>query len=491
MEITSFDKFKKRARPKCRVSLVGQVKTDTETPVSLFARYQREKYAFLLESVEGGERWGRYSFIGLYPELIFKSCGKQVEIIEGKKRRRYTADQPLEELRKIHQRLPFVAMPGLPRFPGGAVGYVGYDQVRFFEKKIPTQAKEDLKLPDLYFVFPKIILVLDSVAHSLQVLYNATIESPKDVKKEYEKGRRLILTVAQALKRRPKPSSPKKKPGKITWTTNQGQKAFEAGVKKIREYIFAGDVTQTVLSVRFEANISLEAFSLYRALRTVNPSPYLFYLQLDDLKIVGASPETMVRLEGREMVLRPIAGTRRRGKDDAEDTQLEQELLADPKERAEHIMLVDLGRNDLGRVAEKGTVTVDQLMIIERYSHVMHIVSNVKAQLAAGKDAFDLLRATFPAGTLSGSPKVRAMQIIEELEPTRRGIYGGCIGYFAYSGNMDMAITIRSAVIQKGKIYLQAGAGIVADSVPDKEYEECCNKAKGMMKAVEHAFNDR
>ncbi len=491
---TTWKEFKTQAKPGCRLALVADLKSDMETPVSLFHRYRRERYAFLLESAAGGERWGRYSFIGLYPEIIFKSKGRKVTLTQNGKTSRFTSDYPLQELKKIHQQYPYVLVPNAPRFPGGAVGFAAYDEVRFFEKvldKPPTSLCDDLQVPDLFFIYPKVILALDNVAHRLQIIYNAVIKTPGDIRREYDRGSKKLAQVARDLKKiRGKGRRQSVSPKRLVWKQNWQQADFETGVRKIRDYVYAGDVTQTVLSLRFETKGVVDGLDLYRSIRRINPSPYLFYLQYDDLRLVGASPETMVHLEGRDMTVRPIAGTRKRGQTEAEDLQLEQDLLADPKERAEHIMLVDLGRNDLGRVAQPGTVEVDQLMAIERYSHVMHIVSNVRATLAKDKDAFDLLQATFPAGTLSGSPKVRAMQIIDELEPTRRGAYGGCVGYFAYSGNMDMAITIRSALIKGGKLYVQAGAGIVADSVPEKEYEECCNKAKGMMEAVRRTLED-
>lgn len=484
MKLTSFDSFKENARPGSRVPIVGEIANDLQTSVSLYARFSREPYSFLLESVEGGEKWSRYSFIGLYPSVIFRSRGREVEIVEGKRKTLRKVEDPLAELKKTLLHYRFVPPPGLPRFAGGAVGGVSYDMVRFFEK-LPERRRKETGMPDLHFMIPQILLVSDNLEQTLVLIYDARIDTPSSVKREYEKGCRMIRKVAASLagakkERVRKETAPK-------WKGNLSEGQFKRLVERVRAYIFAGDVTQTVLSIRFEASSRLEPFSLYRALRRVNPSPYMFLLKFGDMSLVGASPETMVRLEGGEMTLRPIAGTRPRGKNDEEDQALERELLADPKERAEHIMLVDLGRNDLGRVAAPGTVHVDELMTIERYSHVMHIVSNVRARLSPGRDAFDLLRASFPAGTLTGSPKIRAMEIIGELEPEPRGFYGGCVGYFDFSGNMDMAITIRSALLQSGKVTIQAGAGIVADSVPELEYKECLNKAKAMFKAVEMA----
>ena len=482
MRITPFSTFKEMARPGTRVPIVGELVNDLDTPVALYGNFAAEKYSFLLESVEGGEKWGRYSFVGLSPAGVFKSEGKKVEILEKGKKRTMTSEDPLGELKKLLGRYQFVEVPGLPRFTGGAVGLVAYDMVRFFEK-LPEKARKVPSVPDLYFIIPEILLIADSFEQTLKVVYDARIDNPSSIKKEYERGVTLIRRTVRTLEKRRRLREGKSRPP--AWRANLSEDEFCRRVERVREYVFAGDVTQTVISLRFEGKSRLSPHQLYRALRRVNPSPYMFLLKFGETSLVGASPETMVRLEEGEMILRPIAGTRRRGRDEAEDKALEKELLSDAKERAEHIMLVDLGRNDLGRVAVSGSVKVDELMTIERYSHVMHIVSNVRAKLADGKDAFDLLRATFPAGTLSGSPKIRAMEIIEELEPVRRGFYGGCVGYFSFSGNMDMAITIRSALLQKGKIVVQAGAGIVADSQPKLEYKECLNKAKAVMKAVE------
>jgi len=475
MKILSFNEFKKYARPGCRVPLVAELPLDLDTPLAVYKAFEQEKYRFLLESVERGEKWGRYSFIGLYPSTVFKA----------------SADR-LGELKKLVDAYRFVTVPGLPRFAGGAVGIVGYDAARSFER-LPDRKHTGLDLPDLYFIVPQILLVADTFEQSLKIVYDARIDSKASVKAEYEKGVRLIRKTAAAIaSRKPERRSAKRKGAKPPrWTASLSREEHARGVSRIREYIMAGDVTQTVFAIRFQAKMKVDDLALYRALRRINPSPYMFHVAFDGTALVGASPETMVRLEDGEMTLRPIAGTRRRGKDEAEDVVLEKELLADEKERAEHIMLVDLGRNDLGRVAEAGSVLVDELMKIERYSHVMHIVSNVRARLAKGKDAFDVLKAAFPAGTLSGSPKIRAMEIIEELEPVRRSFYGGCVGYFSFSGNMEMAITIRSALLQDGVVTVQAGGGIVADSVPELEYKEIVNKSKAMMKAIAYALDDR
>jgi anthranilate synthase component I len=488
---TTFQKFKQSASKGNFIPVVGEVVADDETPVSLYTK-MRQSYSFLLESVEGREKWARYSFIGLEPDLIFRSRGTHVEIRKGVGafKKKQVAD-PLKELEKILQRYREVSVKTLPRFEGGAVGYLGYDMVRFFEK-IPEKTKNDLKSWDSYFIIPRLLLIFDNVEHRVFIVSHAKVSKKSNLEKEYKNCCRKIHAIAERIVEKVSISSANKnkkyKPGmQSNWTPPCYQKA----VKQIKKYIVEGDVIQTVLSQRYALPALKDSFDLYRALRIVNPSPYMFYLQFDEIILVGASPETMVRLEDRQLSLRPIAGTRRRGRDENEDRALEKELLADPKERAEHVMLVDLGRNDLGRVAKQGSVVVDEFMIVERYSHVMHIVSNVKARLAAGKNAFDVIRATFPAGTLSGSPKVRAMEIIESLEPSRRGTYGGCVGYFGFSGNMDMAITIRSVYVQRNSMYLQAGAGIVADSVPRLEHQECVNKAKGVMKAIEMAASGK
>ncbi len=470
MYIVPFEEFRKKAKPSCRVPLVAEIPMDLDTPLAVYKAFEKEKYRFLLESVERGEKWGRYSFIGLYPSSIFKAAAGR-----------------LDDLKAILNRYRFVDVPGLPRFPGGAVGLVGYDSVRSFEK-IPDLERKGLDLPDLYFIVPQILLVADTFEQSLKIIYDARIDKTSDVKSQYAAGLKLIRKAISTIRsRKPeKEKAFKKRSVKApSWTQSLTRKQHEAGVVKIREYIAAGDITQAVYAIRFQAKQKLDDLELYRVLRRINPSPYMFHLKFDDMALVGASPETMVRLEDGEMTLRPIAGTRRRGRDDAEDEALSKELLADEKERAEHIMLVDLGRNDLGRVAEAGTVKVDELMKVEKYSHVMHIVSNVRAQLTKDRNAFDVLKATFPAGTLSGSPKIRAMQIIEELEPVRRSFYGGSVGYIGFSGNMEMAITIRSALIKDGVVTVQAGGGIVADSTPELEYKEIINKSKAIMQAVE------
>lgn len=467
------------------VPVYKEIIADIDTPVSALKKLGESRNAYLLESVEGGERLGRYSFVGTSASLIFRSWGKQVEIETSAGKERFWVDDPIDALRDLLKRYQPVEVPGLPRFYGGAVGYFSYDMVRYTED-IPDNNPDDLGLPESTFLFTDTVLIFDHVRGKLQIVHNAHIQGDPDT--AYNRALAEIDRVLAALQQEhglsPLSGLLQAPPRTDKITSNFTKEAFISAVEKAKAYIRAGDIFQVVLSQRFTLPVRGDAFNIYRVLRTVNPSPYLFYLKLDGVAIVGSSPEVMVRAEDAEVMLRPIAGTRPRSDDPAEDLALERDLLADEKEIAEHLMLVDLGRNDLGRVCEPGSVVVDELMMIERYSHVMHIVSNVRGRLAPGRDAFDLLRAAFPAGTLSGAPKVRAMEIIDELEPSRRGPYGGAIGYFGFSGNMDSCITIRTVVVHNGKAHIQAGAGVVADSDPEKEYEETLNKARGLLKAV-------
>ncbi|MEK7828775.1 MAG: anthranilate synthase component I, partial [Deltaproteobacteria bacterium] len=465
-----------------------EIMADMDTPVSAFKNIDKGGPAFLFESVEGGEKWGRYSLLGVEPKVIFKSKGDNIEIITDSKKETRKGD-PITVLKEILSGYRPVPAGDLPRFYGGAVGYIGYDMVRFFEN-LPDTGLSDIGMYDSFFVITDTVLVFDNLEHKIKVVANAFIgdrDNPADI---YEKAVKKIDALVERLKT-PSPETQRVKESKSQRVkevvSNFTKEKFMDGALKVKEYIKAGDAIQVVLSQRFETGLDVEPFDIYRALRIINPSPYMFYLRLDGVELVGSSPEILVRVEEGGIDVRPIAGTRPRGKDKATDKKLEEELLKDPKELAEHIMLVDLGRNDVGRVAETGSVSVNELMVVERYSHVMHIVSNVHGQLRQDKDSFDALRACFPAGTLTGAPKVRAMEIIEEIEPCRRSAYGGSVGYFGFSGNMDMAITIRTLVIKNGKIYIQAGAGIVADSDPEKEYQETINKAKAMLRAVELA----
>lgn len=489
----SFDEFSRKAKDGNLIPVYREVLADMETPVSAFRKIDRGEYAFLLESVEGGEKWGRYSFLGSNPGLIFKAKGTTAEVITGTDVQSYTVEHDLlEPLKAILQQYRPVQSDTLPRFYGGMVGFLSYDVVRQFER-LPATAKDDLDLPDALFLLPDTLLIFDNLSHRIKVVCNAYVPeaTPQGLRQVYDDAAGKIDEIVEAL-RRPLALSEgwSRDAGELQLSSSMSHAEFIEAVRRAKEYVRAGDIVQAVISQRLSTKTTADPFDIYRALRVVNPSPYMYYLRLGDLRVVGSSPEVLVRLEEGRIDLRPIAGTRPRGRSDAEDQALEQELLSDPKERAEHIMLVDLGRNDVGRVAEVGSVRVSELMTVERYSHVMHIVSNIKGVLAEGYDAFDLLRACFPAGTVSGAPKIRAMEIIEELERVRRGPYAGAVGYFGFSGNMDTCITIRTVVIVDGTAHVQVGAGIVADSDPEREYEETMNKARGMLKAIEMAESD-
>jgi len=487
----SYEDFDTLARQGNVVPIACEILGDLETPVSAFLKIHRGRHGFLLESVQGGEKWGRYSFLGSEPERIWTARGRAVEVRtrDGIVERREVPDV-LEALREWLRAYRPVPLPGLPRFSGGAVGYLGYDLVREFEK-LPARARDDLELPEVVLLLADRLLVFDNVTQKIQIIANLFLQEGMNPRAVYDAGVAGIEEWLSRL-RGPLPDriaslSPSPAPSDGVLRSNLGQAEYEAMVRRAKEYVHAGDVIQVVLAQRFEGELRAAPFDVYRSLRSINPSPYLFFLDLGDVSLAGASPEVMVRVEGGEVTVRPIAGTRPRGTVERDDIALERELLNDPKEIAEHIMLVDLGRNDVGRVAAIGSVGVTERLVVERYSHVMHIVSNVRGRLAPGRDAFDAFRATFPAGTLSGAPKVRAMQIIEELEPVRRGVYGGAIGYFGFSGNMDTGIAIRTVLIKNGRVFVQAGAGIVADSVPEREHLECLNKARGMFQALRTA----
>lgn len=457
--------FIKLAKRGNLIPVYKEVPVGDEKPVSAFRKIESE-YSFLLESIEGSEKIARYSFLG--------TCSKD----------KVHELRSFKAIKKILGKYKPVKVDGLPRFHGGLVGYVSYDMVREIEN-IPDKNKDDLKLPKMVLLHADTFLSFDHIKEKLFIISNAEIKG--DAEKAYQEACARIDNLEEALKKKVALREIQKTEKTSEFSSNMTQKEYEAVVEKGKEYIKAGDVIQFVPSQRFETKCSADPFDVYRVLRRINPSPYMYYLKLGKLKIVGSSPEVMVRLEDGMATVRPIAGTRRRGKDEAEDLAMEKELLASDKERAEHIMLVDLGRNDLGRVCDFGTVKVTEEMVIERYSHVMHIVSNVTGKLKQGMDSVDLLEATFPAGTVSGAPKVRAMEIIDELENVKRGPYAGTIGYFGFSGEMDTCITIRTIIFKDDKAYIQVGAGIVADSVPAEEYKETVNKAKAMLKAVEMA----
>ncbi len=468
------------------IPVYREIMADMDTPVSAFRKLDDGRFSFLLESIEGGEKWGRYSFLGSSPSLIVRSKGNVVETIENGVTTTVTVDDPLNCIRDVLARFSPVEVEGLPRFFGGAVGYLGYDMVRHFEH-LPTNKPALIDAYDSYFLITDTIVIFDNMRQKIKVVSNAHLDGGITPEQAYGEATKKIETIVQRL-RTTLPAEKKAPSGRqIELRSNVTREEYEAAVEKAKEYVRAGDIIQVVPSQRFSGELSADPFDIYRVMRTLNPSPYMFFLRLDDTVIAGASPEVMVRKEGKRVELRPIAGTRPRGATTEEDDRLAEELLGDPKERAEHVMLVDLGRNDLGRVCATGTVNVTELMVIERYSHVMHIVSNVQGELENGRDAFDLVRATFPAGTLSGAPKVRAMQIIDELESARREIYGGAVGYFSFSGNMDLAITIRTLVIKDGMVHLQAGGGVVADSDPAAEWQESVNKAMAARRAIEIA----
>ena len=485
MYVPSLDDFKTKASQGNLIPVYREIMADLETPVSAFLKLDRGDFSFLLESVEGGEKWGRYCFLGGEPSIIFQSKGSRVEITRNGGAEVQEGVDPLEALKRLMSEYHPVEVEGLPRFVGGAVGYLTYDMVRFFEQ-LPDHTVDDLNVPDCMFMITDTLVIFDHMLQKIKVVSNARVDGPPE--KAYQQAIAKIEQLIERL-RQPLPARPARPvpAGPVPLTSNFTKAAYEGVVERAKEYIRAGDIIQVVPSQRFEAPIDVDPFDIYRALRTVNPSPYMFYLKFRDLKLVGSSPEVMVRLEGRLIELRPIAGTRRRGRHAAEDVEIAAELMQDPKERAEHIMLVDLGRNDVGRVAKIGTVKVTELLVVERYSHVMHLVSHVVGELSEGKDCYDVMRATFPQGTVSGAPKIRAMEIIEELEPSKRGPYAGAVGYFSFSGNMDTCIALRTLTVKGNTAYLQAGGGVVADSVPELEYEETLNKARALVRAIELA----
>ena len=477
------------------IPVYKEIPGDLETPVSAYYKLVgNSRYSFLLESVEGEEKVARYSFIARDPELVFTSKAHEARILrfvkgQHKPEKISFTGSPLSVVRELMKDYKAVDVPSLPRFYGGMVGYLSYDCVRFFEN-LPDKTMDDLNLPDICLALARHLVVFDHRHHTIKVVscvYLSSGDSKETKIKKYKAAQKIIDVLIADLQKPLKVSLIKKSPKKISVTSNCTKAKYEQMVIKGKEHIKAGDIFQIVLSQRFKASISVDAFEIYRCLRVLNPSPYMFYLNFDGLQLVGASPELLVRSEGGLVETRPIAGTRPRGKNDAEDLALMKSLLADPKEKAEHIMLVDLGRNDLGRVCEKGTVRLSEFMGVEKYSHVMHIVSNVQGQLRKDMDALDVLEAAFPAGTVSGAPKIRAMEIIEGLEGQKRGPYAGAVGILSFSKNLDTCITIRTIVVHESQAYVQAGAGIVADSDPTTEYIETMNKAKAQIRAIELA----
>lgn len=488
MHYPTKEEFMRLAREGNLIPVYKDLLADFETPLSAFTKIDRGDYSFLFESVEGGERIARYSFLGSSPSLVFSNKHDRITLTEGKISKNYTTDtDPIEDLKGILKRYKFVKVKGLPRFSGGLVGFFGYDMVRFIER-IPDKNHDDLKLPDSVFMLMDTLLIFDHVDHAIKVVSNAYVKD--DPAKSYDEAVKKIDEIIARFKsgfQKPVAKVVTRKAAPLRLKSNYTRSGYEDAVRKAKEYVRKGDIIQVVLSQRLEIPISIHPFQIYRALRSINPSPYMYYLKLGDFSLVGSSPEIMVRCEEGRVELRPIAGTRPRGRTEAEDEGLIKDLLSDPKERAEHIMLVDLGRNDIGRVCEYKTVRVSELMTIEKYSHVMHIVSDVSGMLKKGKDIFDVVMASFPAGTVTGAPKVRAMEIIDELENVRRGPYAGSVGYFSFSGNLDSCITIRTVLIKGKTAYIQAGAGIVADSRPEREYEETMNKARALVRAIEVA----
>jgi len=469
-----------------RIPVTREVLADFDTPLSTYKKLANAPYSYLLESVEGGETWGRYSIIGLPCKTILKVHGEQVSIYqEGQLSEEYEVEDPLEFVESFQQRYRVPELEGMPRFNGGLVGYFGYDCVRYVEKRLKDSCPEDvLGTPDILLMVSDEVVVFDNLAGKLVLICHA---DPAEENAYTEAESRLDQLVAQLRAATPYDETPVEQQrivNEAEFKSSFGEQAFMDSVEKIKEYVLDGDIMQCVISQRMSIPFTSKPLDLYRALRCLNPSPYMYVLNLDDFHVVGSSPEILARVEDGQVSVRPIAGTRKRGLTPDEDLAMEKELLADPKEIAEHLMLIDLGRNDVGRVAEIGGVELTDKMVIERYSHVMHIVSNVNATLKPDVSSMDVLRATLPAGTLSGAPKVRAMEIIDEMESVKRGVYGGAVGYLSWNGNMDTAIAIRTAVIKDDVLHIQAGAGVVADSVPRLEWKETMNKGRAIFSAV-------
>jgi anthranilate synthase component 1 len=484
-----FKTFLKLARQGNLVPVYDTFTADTITPVSAYLRLAHDaRYACLLESVEGGEKIARYTFVGVKPAEVFRYLNGAC-VLESDSRTSWVQSNPLDYLRNRVERYRPVRVPGLPPLVAGAIGYFAYDMVRLVER-IPDNTVDDVGMDDAVMMFFLGLVVFDHVRHRVWIVRNVFTDGEGSLRGKYNQAVREIKATRRRIEE-PQAGEhpPKRKSHELKVTSNFTHAGFLRSVRKAKENIRAGDIFQVALSQRFSAKTDADPFEIYRALRVVNPSPYMYFLKLGEVSVVGSSPEMLLKVQGRDAYYRPIAGTRPRGRDEAHDAELEADLAADPKERAEHIMLVDLGRNDLGRVSEYGSVTVDKLMTVERYSHVMHLVSSLHGRLREDVDCFDALAACFPGGTLSGAPKVRAMEIIDQLEPTRRGIYAGAILYLDFSGNLDSCIAIRTMVVKKGTAYVQAGAGLVADSVAQTEYLETVNKARALLTALEFAHS--
>ena len=487
-----FRAFQQLARGGNVVPVTLRLSADLLTPVSAYLRLARpDRRSFLLESIEGGEKIARYSFMGVGPDREFRYRDGVAEIRQGGRTERRTADL-FDELRGLTRPYQPVSWSGLPPFTSGAVGYLSYDVVRLLER-LPDRATDDLDLPDAHLLFFSRLLAFDHLQHQILLIANVFTRGKRNLRSEYHHAVRELEAMAAALAH-PLPAgvgaSRRRKARPLKVKSNFQEQDYLDGVRRIKRYIRAGDVYQCVLSQRFAAPLRSDAFSVYRALRAVNPSPYMYFLDLGEVQVAGASPEMLVKVQGRTVFYRPIAGTRPRGATEKEDRRLEQQLRQSAKERAEHVMLVDLGRNDLGRVCDYGTVSVEALMYLERYSHVMHLVSSLRGRLRRSVDCFDALAACFPAGTVTGAPKVRAMEIIDKLEPTRRGLYAGSVFYLDYSGNLDSCIAIRTMIVKDGVAYVQAGSGVVADSRPEREYQESVNKARALLEAIELAESE-
>lgn len=481
----NYDEFKELSQKTNVIPVYASFLSDFETPVSAFLKISKGSYNFLLESAEQEEKTGRYSFIGSYPEIVIKGGEDKVEIINylTGERKEVEIKLSLKIIEDFLKKYRTERIPQLPSFTGGFVGFISYDYVRKIEK-LPDLTSPSYENSDFIFFFPKKIIIFDHFKRKMFFLTNVFIEKGDSLKKKYKEGMETINDfINEFQKSSILPQTEDFKENYEDFKSNFKKKEFLESVKRVKKYIFEGDIIQAVISQRWEKKIDVSPFKIYRALRSINPSPYMFYLEMGDLKMIGSSPEILVKLEKGIATVRPIAGTRPRGKNEKEERKLEEELINDEKEKAEHIMLVDLGRNDLGRVCYPGTVRVSELMKIEKYSHVMHLVSNVEGKLKKNKSAIDLIHSTFPAGTVTGAPKIRAMEIIEEIEPTKRGPYAGAVGYFSLQNSIDFCITIRTFVIKNKKIYIQTGAGIVADSVPEREFMETKNKAKGLFEA--------
>jgi anthranilate synthase component 1 len=469
-----------------RIPVTREVLADLETPLSVYLKLAQGPNSYMFESVQGGEKWGRYSLIGLQTSTVLKVFGQRLEIVrDGKPMVNRNTTDPLAEVEKFRQLFSMPNLPDLPRFTGGLVGYFGYDTVRFVERRLAESSPPDeLGTPDIMLMASDEVAVFDNLSGTIMLVVHVDAKDPESLLKAETRLDELEKQLAQPVPELPVMNLSADGISEKDFVSSFGEQEFKQSVDKIKDYVMAGDVMQVVPSQRLSAPFDASPINLYRALRRLNPSPYMYFLDMGDFHIVGSSPEELARLEDGEVTVRPIAGTRKRGVTAEEDQAMEDEMLADPKEIAEHLMLIDLGRNDVGRISKTGSVEVTEKMVVERYSHVMHITSNVTGQVVDGMGSLEVLKATLPAGTLSGAPKIRAMEIIDELEPVKRNIYGGAVGYIGWNGNMDTAIAIRTAVIKDGMLHVQAGAGVVADSIPELEWKETMNKARAVMRAA-------